>query len=122
VLAFFGVDKDRRGAIEGNRDDNLGVGASASDGENGVGVRVEVAVVLRWTIGGGEDVDERGGFDDLFNESQSCRGKSEEVEMVLTLEDFFLLLSSSGRLWWYCLTISGACTLSTGSQVLSLDG
>src|SRR5712675_2042672 len=116
------MDEDRQGTIEGNRDDDLGVGASASDGENGVGVRVEVAVVLRWTVGGGEDVDERGGFDDFFNESQSCRGKSEVVEMLLTFEDFLLLLSSSGRLWWYCLTISGACTLSTGSQVLSLDG
>ena len=79
-------------------------------------------VVLSWAIESGEDVGKRGGFDDFFNESQSCRGKSEVVEMLLTLEDFFLLLSSSGRLWWYCLTISGACTLSTGSQVLSLDG
>src|SRR5712672_1185219 len=116
------MDEDRQGTIEGNRDDDLGVGASASDGENGVRVRIEVAVVLRWTVRGREDVDERGGFDDFFNESQSCRGKSEVVEMLLTLEDFFLLLSSSGRLWWYCFTISGACTLWTGSQVLSLDG
>ena len=122
VLAFFGVDEDRRGAIEGNGDDDLGVGVSASDRENGVGVHIEVAIVLRWTVGGGEDVDEGGGFDEFLNESQSCRGKSEAVEMLLTLEDFFLLLSSSGRLWWYCLTISGACTLLTSSQVLSLDG
>jgi len=122
MLAFFGVDEDRRGAIEGNGDDDLGVGASASDRENGVGVGVKVSVVLRWTVRGGEDVDEGSGFNDFLNESQSCRGKSKVVEMLLTLEDFFLLLSSSGRLWWYCLTISGACTLSTGSQVLSLDG
>ena len=98
MLAFFRMDEDRRGTIEGNGDDDLGVGASASDGENRVGVRIEVAVVLRWTVGSGEDVDERGGFDDFFNESQSCRGKSEVVEMLLTLGDFFLLLSSSGRL------------------------
>jgi len=45
-----------------------------------------------------EDVDKRGGFDEFFNESQSCRGKSEAVEMLLTLEDLFLLLSSSGCL------------------------
>ena len=122
VLSFFGVDKDRRGAVEGDGDDDLGVGAGASDGENGIGVRVEVVVVLNWTVRGGEGVDERGGFDDFFNESQNCKGKSEAVEMLLTLEDFLLLLSSSGRLWWYCLTISGACTLSTGSQVLSLNG
>ena len=98
MLAFFGVDKDRRSAIEGNGDDDLGVSASVSDGEDGIGVRVEVAVVLRWTVRGGEDVDEGGGFDDFFNESQSCRGKSEVVEMLLTLEDFSLLLSFSGRL------------------------
>jgi len=70
-----------------------------SNRENGVGICVEVAVVLAWTIGDGEDVDKRGGFDDFFNVSQSCRGKSEAVEMLLTLEDFFLLLSSSGHLW-----------------------
>jgi len=98
MLAFFGVDKNRRGAIEGNREDNFGVGASTSNGENGVGIRIEVTVVLRWTVRGREDVDERGGFNDFLNESQSCRGKSEAVEMLLTLEDFFLLLSSSGRL------------------------
>jgi len=122
VLSFFGVDKDRRGAVEGDGDDDLGVGAGASDRENGIGVRVKVAVALSWAIGSGEDVDKGGGFDEFFNESQSCKGKSEAVEMLLTLEDFLLFLSSSGRLWWYCLTISGACTLSTGSQVLSLDG
>ena len=49
-------------------------------------------------VGSGEDVDEGGGFDEFFNESQSCRGKSEVVEMLLTLEDLFLLLFSSGRL------------------------
>ena len=38
-----------------------------------------------------EDVDKRGGFDEFFNESQSCRGKSEAVEMLLTLADFLLL-------------------------------
>ena len=69
-----------------------------SDREDGVGVRVEVVFVLKWTMRGGEDVDEGGGFDEFFNESQSCRGKSEAVEMLLTLEDFFLLLSCSGRL------------------------
>jgi len=74
-------------------------------------------------VGGREDVDKQGGgFDDFFNVSQSCKGKSEAVEMLLTLEDFFLLLSSSRHLWWYCLTISGVCTLLTSSQVLSLDG
>jgi len=98
VFAFFGMDKNRRGAIEGNGDDDLGVGASTSNGENRVGVRVEVVVVLRWTVRGREDVDKGGGFDNFFNVSQSCRGKSEAVEMLLTLEDFFLLLSSSGRL------------------------
>src|SRR5712675_361037 len=118
------MDEDGRGAIEGDGEDNLGVGASASDGEDGIRVRIEVAIVFIRAVGGGEDVGKQGGcsFDDFFNESQSCSGKSEVVEMLLTLEDFLLLLSSSGRLWWYCLTISGACMLSTGSQVLSLDG
>src|SRR5712675_2894111 len=51
VFAFFGVDEDRRGAIEGDRENDLGVGAGASSRENGVGVHVEVAVVLRWTVG-----------------------------------------------------------------------
>jgi len=100
VLAFFGVNKDGRGAIEGDRENDLGVGASASDGEDGVRVRIEVVVVFLRAIGGGEDLGERGGcgFDDFFNESQSCSGKSEVAEMLLTLGNFFLLLSSSGRL------------------------
>src|SRR5712671_3413807 len=34
MLAFFGVDEDRRGAVEGNGDGDLGVGTSASDREN----------------------------------------------------------------------------------------
>ena len=45
-----------------------------------------------------EASDSNSGFDDFFNVSQSCKGKSEVVEMLLTLEDFFLLLSSSGHL------------------------
>jgi len=110
--------------IEGNREDDLSIGASASDGENGVRVCIEVAIVLVGTVGGREDIDERrgGGLDDFFNVSQRCRGKSEVAEMLLTLEGLFLLLSSSGHLWWYCLTISGACTLLIGSHVLSLAG
>ena len=101
MLAFFGVDEDGRGTIEGNGENDLSVGASASDGEDRVRVRIEVAIAFIRAIGSGEDVDERGGcgFDDFFNESQSCSGKSEAVEMLLTLEDFFLLLSSSGHLW-----------------------
>ena len=100
MFSFFGVDKDGRGAIEGNGEDDLGVGASASDGEDGVRVRIEVAIVFIRAVGGGEDIGKRGGcsFDDFFNESQSCSGKSEVVEMLLTLGNFFLLLSSSGRL------------------------
>ena len=122
VFAFFGMDEVHRVAIEGNGEDCLSVGASAPNGEDGVGVCVEIVVFVVATVRGREDVDEGGGFDEFFNESQICRGKSEVAEMLLTLEDFLLFLSSSGCLWWYCLTISGACTLSTGSQVLSLDG
>jgi len=99
VFAFFGMNEDGQGMIEGNGNDDFGVSASTSKGEDGVGVCVKVAVVLTWTIGGGEDVDKRGGLGDFFNVSQSCRGKSEAVEMLLTLEDFLLLLSSSGHLW-----------------------
>ena len=87
--------------VEGNGENDLGVGVSASDREDRVRVRIEVAIVFIWAVGGRKDVGERGGcsFDDFFNESQSCRGKSEVAEMLLTLEDFLLLLSSSGRLW-----------------------
>jgi len=40
-----------------------------SDGENGVRVCIEVTIVLVGTVGGREDIDERGssGFDDFFN-------------------------------------------------------
>ena len=124
MLAFFGVDEDGRGAIEGNGENDLGIGASVSNGEDRVRVHIEVAIAFTKAVGGRKDVGERGGcgFNDFFNESQSCKGKREVAEMLLTLENFLLLLSSSRRLLWYCLTISGACTLSTGSQVLSLNG
>jgi len=101
VLAFVGVDKVRRVAIEGNGEDGLSIGVSAPDRENGVRVRIEATAVLVGMVGGREDVDKRGGgsFDNFFNVSQSCRGKSKVAEMLLTLEDFFLLLSCSGYLW-----------------------
>jgi len=69
VFAFLGVDKVCQVAIEGNGEDGLSVGASASDGENGVRVCIEVMIVLVGTVGGREDIDERGssGFDDFFN-------------------------------------------------------
>ena len=87
--------------VEGNGENDLGVGVSASDREDRVRVRIEVAIAFARAVGRGEDVDKRGGcgFDDFFNESQSCSGKSEAVEILLTLEDFLLLLSSSRHLW-----------------------
>ena len=71
-----------------------------SNGEDRVRVHIEVAIAFTRAVRGGKDVGERGGcgFNDFFNESQSCKGKRGVAEMLLTLEDFFLLLSSNGRL------------------------
>jgi len=99
MLAFFQMDKLGQVAIKGNGENNLGIGVSVPDGENGVGVRVEVVVVVVAMEGGRKDVGKGGGwFDNFFNESQSCRGKSEAAEMLLTLEGFHLLLSCSRHL------------------------
>ena len=81
MLVFLGVDKVHRVAIEGNREDGLGVGAGASDGENRVRVCIEVVGVLIRMVGGREDVGERGGggFNDFFNVSQSCRVSRSDI-------------------------------------------
>ena len=58
VFAFFGMDEVHRVAIEGNGEDCLSVGASAPNGEDGVGVCVEIVVFVVATVRGREDVDE----------------------------------------------------------------
>jgi len=97
MLVFFQVDELGGVAIEGNGENNLGIGASAPDGENGIGVHVEVVVVVVM-VEGRKDIGKGSSwFNDFFNESQSCRGKS-KVEILLTLEEFRLLLSCNGCL------------------------
>jgi len=70
-----------------------------------------------------DEVAEVVGEPGIWSEDEGWSGLEEAFQgaMVLALISW-RVLCSSGRLLWYALTKSSACTFSDGSHVLSLCG
>jgi len=70
-----------------------------------------------------DEVAEVMGEPGVWSEDEGCSGLEEAFQDVMVLAlVLWRILSSSGRLLWYALIKSSACTFSDGSHILSLCG